>query len=79
VVFVAGPNFLGSNSGAFDEARPRHATTRMREPTRRWKAFLRNALLVLLGMILGVLLWSALERFTPHWPAPANEPHAVKK
>jgi PPM family protein phosphatase len=81
VVFVAGADFLGSNSGTFDGTRPRHATTRMRAPASRWKAVLRNTLLVIAGMILGVLLWTALERFTPHWPAPAapNANHAPQK
>lgn len=72
VVFVAGADFLGSDSITLDEARPRHATTRMREAVSRWKAFWRNAVLLIVGMILGVLLWAALERFFPHWPAPAT-------
>lgn len=71
VVFVAGADFLGTNSISLDQARPRHATTRMREPVKRWKAVLRNALVLVAGMILGVLLWIALERFIPHWPAAA--------
>jgi hypothetical protein len=49
----------------------------MREPVKRWKAFLRNALLLVVGMILGVLLWAAVERFFPHWPAPAPTPAAA--
>jgi PPM family protein phosphatase len=78
VVFVAGSEFLGSNSNTLDGVRPRHATTRMRPPARLWKAILRNALLLIVGMILGVLLWSAIQRFAPHWPA--NPVHApVKK
>jgi serine/threonine protein phosphatase PrpC len=88
VVFVAGAEFLGSNSTMLEEARPRHATTRMREPASRWKAVLRNTLLLIAGMILGVLLWTALERFVPHWPGaalpsstqtPANATHAPQK
>jgi serine/threonine protein phosphatase PrpC len=68
VVFVAGQEFLGTHSTVLEEVRPRHATTRMRERPRRWKAVLRNTLWLIAGMVLGVLLWSALERFAPAWP-----------
>ncbi len=71
VVFVAGSDFLSTNATPLGEAHPRHATTRMREPSSRWKAILRNSLVLVAGMILGVLLWIALERFIPHWPAAA--------
>lgn len=71
VILVAGSEFLGSNSMTLDEARPRHATTRMRQPEKRWKSVVRNAVLILAGMILGVLLWTALERLLPRWYAPS--------
>lgn len=76
VIFVAGADFLGAHSTTLHEVRPRHATTRMREPASRWKAVLRNALVLIAGMILGVLLWTALERFIPRWPASPAAPGA---
>lgn len=79
VVFVAGADFLGSDSNTLVEVRPRHAATRMREPKGRWRAIARNALLLIAGMILGILLWTALERFTGHasTAAPADS-HAQR-
>jgi PPM family protein phosphatase len=72
VVFVAGADFLGSDSNTLVEVRPRHASTRMRETPSRWRAVLRTALLLITGMILGILLWIALERLMPR--APSQQP-----
>ncbi|HEX3681512.1 MAG TPA: protein phosphatase 2C domain-containing protein [Bryobacteraceae bacterium] len=71
VVFVAGADFLGSDSNTLLEVRPRHAATRMRKTGSRWRTALRNALLLIAGMILGILLWIALERVWGRSPAPA--------
>lgn len=71
VVFVAGPDFLGSDSNTLEEVRPRHAATRMRETRSRWRAVFRNVLLLIAGMILGILLWIAIERMTGHAPSAA--------
>ncbi|MBV9759999.1 MAG: serine/threonine-protein phosphatase [Acidobacteriaceae bacterium] len=68
VVFVAGAEFLGSNSNTLLEVRPRHAATRMRETDGRRRSLLRNVLLLIAGMILGILLWIAVERATQHRP-----------
>jgi PPM family protein phosphatase len=70
VVFVAGADFLGSDSNTLVEVRPRHAATRMRETKGRWRPALRNALLLIAGMILGILLWIAFERITGRAPLP---------
>jgi PPM family protein phosphatase len=80
VVFVAGADFLGSDSNTLLEVRPRHAATRMRKTSGRWRTALRNALLLIAGMILGILLWIALERFTGRAPAsPAGAAHAAQQ
>lgn len=75
VVFVAGAEFLGSDSNTLVEVRPRHAETRMRPTASRWRAALRNALLLIAGMILGILLWIIVERVTGRPPSPANLNH----
>lgn len=69
VVFVAGADFLGNDSNTLLEVRPRHAATRMREPKGRWRAAARTALLLIIGMVLGILLWIAFEHARPHSPA----------
>lgn len=69
VIFVAGAEFLGSESNTLLEVRPRHAATRMREPRGRFRAVARNLLLLIVGMLLGILLWIAFERGTQHRPA----------
>ena len=69
VVFVAGPEFLGSQSNTLVEVRPRHAVTRMRQEGSRWRDAVKGVLWLLTGMVLGILLWGALERITPR-PAP---------
>jgi hypothetical protein len=66
VVFVAGPEFVGNESGTLVEARARHATTRVREiPQAPRTSVLSRFLWLLTGMILGALLWVAGERFLP--------------
>ena len=72
VVFVAGADFLGSESNTLVEVRPRHAATRMRDTASRWRVVLRNLLWLIAGMILGILLWTAFERFHPQWSFPAK-------
>lgn len=78
VVFVAGPEFLGSQSNTLLEIRSRHAVTRMRKGEARWHGVLRNALLLLTGMVLGILLWAALERLMPRQPAPQAKEVSVQ-
>ncbi len=61
VVFVAGPEFIGSDSRAMVEARGRHAVTRTR---RRGRLRLLASRLPWLtaGILLGMLLWAAVEK-----------------
>jgi serine/threonine protein phosphatase PrpC len=66
VVFVPGPEFIGARSSAMAEARARHAITRMRTRRAAWKRIAARAMWVLLGMILGMMLWAALERMMTH-------------
>jgi hypothetical protein len=76
VVFVAGSDFLGSDSNTLVEVRPRHAETRMRPSASRWRAVLRNVLLLIAGMVLGILLWIVVERVTARSSAsPARATH----
>ena len=71
-VFVAGPEFRGSESGALLEFQPRHAITRKRKPSW-WRAMLSRAAWLLAGMLLGMTLWANLVRVFPH-PAPVKDP-----
>ncbi len=74
VVFVAGPEFLGSQSSTLQDVRPRHAITRTRAEPRRWHGALKRVLWLLAGMLLGMLLMGMLERLIPRpSPQPAKE------
>lgn len=66
VVFIAGSEFVGSESSTLVEARARHAATRVRDNRQapRTSAISRFLWLVT-GMILGAFLWVAGERFLP--------------
>lgn len=64
VIFVAGSDFVGNDSTAVLDARPRHATTRMRDQYSRRRAILSRALWLIAGIALGILIWSAVERYT---------------
>jgi serine/threonine protein phosphatase PrpC len=77
VVFVAGAEFLGSDSNTLVEVRPRHAETRMRPTASRWRAALRNGLLLMAGMILGILLWIVVERITGRSLSTPSSNHAA--
>jgi serine/threonine protein phosphatase PrpC len=62
VVFVPGPDFVGAQSPAAASARARHAITRMRTPRKRWLVALRRFALLLIGMILGIVLWTGAQQ-----------------
>lgn len=66
VVFVPGPEFLGSHSQTLADARPRHAITRTRDESGGRRA-LRNAAWLVAGMALGIALWTGIENL-------ANQP-----
>ena len=80
VVFVPGPEFLGAESPALAEGRNRHATTRMRSNKTRF-GFVRNLLMLAVGMLLGLGGWFAYTRYAVK-PAPpiviAPAPHIPK-
>jgi PPM family protein phosphatase len=63
VVFVAGPEFVGKQSTALADSRPRHAITRMKTARTRWRRALRDLLWLAIGLVLGMLL-SAAFNFT---------------
>jgi PPM family protein phosphatase len=66
VVFIAGSDFVGNESGTLIEARTRHATTRVREnPHAPHGSALSRFLWLITGMILGAFLWIAGERLLP--------------
>lgn len=65
VVFVAGPEFFGSQSNSLVNSRPRHAITRMRSGESRWPRPLRDILWLVIGMILGVIMCLAVELLLP--------------
>lgn len=76
VVFVAGPEFLGSESNSMLEVRSRHAITRMRNGEPAWRSILAKLAWLLIGMLLGIALWAALERMTPR-PAPSKTSETI--
>ncbi len=67
VIFVAGPEFLGSASRAMSDARSRHAITRQRRRSRAWRAWLSRVIWLVAGMILGAIAWALIvdRRLTP--------------
>lgn len=72
VVLVAGPEFLGGDSDTLREARPRHATTRMRTGEKPLRRLVNRALWLLAGMVLGILIWGLVERALGQWRAPVR-------
>ncbi|MEP6537288.1 MAG: protein phosphatase 2C domain-containing protein [Bryobacteraceae bacterium] len=62
VIFVAGPEFLGSLSRPMSEARTRHAITRMRQDSRTWRFWAERFAWLIAGMILGAIAWVIIER-----------------
>ncbi len=55
VIFVAGPEFVGSASKTMAEARTRHAITRQRGSSRHWKKWLTRATWFIAGIITGII------------------------
>ncbi len=82
VVFVPGPEFLGIHSEKSAEGRNRHATTRMRNGKSGSRAFLRNMLILALGMALGLGGWFGYQKYAEK-PAPpvvvTPAPHIPKE
>jgi serine/threonine protein phosphatase PrpC len=66
VIFVAGPAFLGSASQVMAEARTRHAITRMRRGSKRWRLWLGRFAWLMAGMILGAIALIVIERTIGH-------------
>jgi serine/threonine protein phosphatase PrpC len=70
VIFVPGPEFIGVNSPAMAGARSRHAVTRMRRRRSAWKRAAMRAVWVIIGVVLGMMLWAYIEKRLPHPAAP---------
>jgi parallel beta-helix repeat protein len=64
VVFVAGADFIGSQSKASQTSRARHATTRIRTEKRSGNRFLVSLALLLVGAALGMLGWRLLDHLS---------------
>ena len=62
VVFVAGPEFLGSDSESMTEARGRHAVTRTRRRSRLRRVLTSRFLWLVTGILLGMMLWAVVEK-----------------
>jgi serine/threonine protein phosphatase PrpC len=60
VIFIAGPEFLGVQSETLIEMRPRHAATRPRRRTVPFKRIAGSVFWLVVGMLLGILLWSQI-------------------
>jgi PPM family protein phosphatase len=65
VIFVPGAEFVGSQSNALSDSRPRHAITRMRTRGSRWRRALRDLFWLAIGLILGMLLCVTLDIMIP--------------
>lgn len=63
VLFVPGPEFVGRDGATVAAARQRHAVTRIRPAAGRWQPLLKTAILLLLGMAIGIALWIGVQRF----------------
>jgi serine/threonine protein phosphatase PrpC len=71
VIFVPGPEFLGTESAGLSDGRSRHGTTRMRSEVKGSRGLLRNLLLVLSGVLIGGFgLWR-FSNFMGDEPKPA--------
>src|SRR6185436_3826231 len=68
-VFVAGPDFRGSESGPLLEFQPRHVITRKKRARAGWRSILGRTAWLLTGMLLGIALWASMERVFPR-PSP---------
>lgn len=78
VIFVPGPEFIGANSPSMAAARSRHAVTRMRRRRSAWKRAALRAVWIVIGMILGMMLWAFIEKRLPQRAAPgASTPVTV--
>ncbi len=80
VIFIAGPQFLGSEANRLQEVRPRHASTRVREATGSqalWSPA-KSLLWLLAGMVLGIGIWLGGQQiFPPHRTVPNVEPRTI--
>ena len=77
VVFVAGPEFSGSESKPLQDARARHATTRPRSESTgipKWAKFL---LLLIAGVAVGFGLWRVVVQVTATPPITKEQPPAA--
>jgi len=63
VVFVAGPDFVGTRSPAFLDARARHATTRARVGRSRLPLSLIRLIWLLIGIMIGMAIWAGAGDF----------------
>lgn len=72
IVFVAGPEFVGTGAPLLHEARARHAITRMRPVGFRWRGLAGRLPWLGAGILLGILLWAAFYRLAAR-PATATK------
>jgi parallel beta-helix repeat protein len=84
VVFVPGPEFLGSESAQVQSARARHSTTRIRPEQPPRTTFVRNIAWFAAGLLIGAGLAGAYEHLVPRnpsrqgfAPAPAAPPSHI--
>lgn len=77
IVFVAGPEFVGTSAQYLREARTRHAITRMRTTGGRWRTFAGRLLWLAAGIVVGIAFWSMLSRLAPG-PAPVRAKEAPR-
>jgi len=69
VVFVPGPEFIGTHADANSDARARHAITRIRRGRALWKRLWGRLALLVIGILLGMTMLTIIQRvFTSGGP-----------
>jgi len=63
VIFIAGEDFIGMRSPAMTEARARHTVTRTKLSRARWRKYLNKASWLVIGILLGMGIFAAGEKF----------------
>ncbi|MBV9267052.1 MAG: serine/threonine-protein phosphatase [Acidobacteriaceae bacterium] len=66
LIFIAGPEFLGAHSATLTETRTRHAVTRPRRRRLPWRSIWGSVFWLVVGFVLGILLWSQIARLRWH-------------
>lgn len=65
IVFVAGPEFVGTGAQYLQDARARHSITRMRSTGPGWRTLASRSLWLAAGILLGIFFWNLFYQLAP--------------